>query len=175
MEFGVERLDTSHSLLKQRFHFIRSAIIQSFCSVSTLLYWCALFSLCFRDVKRVLFVPYALHDRDTYTKTARDKFKTLGECVCVWVYERERERELMMCCVLMCTILYVYKVYIIIMQCGQICVCIPMYVYADIHATPWLLMSFLCYVGLITGVVMMWQSITHTHAHTSTPTNKYRV
>lgn len=31
-----------------------------------------------RDVKRVLFVPYALHDRDGYTKTARDKFKTLG-------------------------------------------------------------------------------------------------
>lgn len=34
--------------------------------------------VCFRDVKRVLFVPYALHDRDAYTKTARDKFKTLG-------------------------------------------------------------------------------------------------
>nr|XP_046259660.1 alpha-aspartyl dipeptidase-like [Scatophagus argus] len=31
-----------------------------------------------QDVKRVLFVPYALHDRDAYTKTARDKFKTLG-------------------------------------------------------------------------------------------------
>uniref|UniRef100_A0A8C2ZN21 Si:dkey-69o16.5 n=1 Tax=Cyclopterus lumpus TaxID=8103 RepID=A0A8C2ZN21_CYCLU len=31
-----------------------------------------------RDVKRVLFVPYALHDRDAYTKTARDKFSTLG-------------------------------------------------------------------------------------------------
>ncbi|XP_034549305.1 alpha-aspartyl dipeptidase [Notolabrus celidotus] len=31
-----------------------------------------------RDVRRVLFVPYALHDRDAYTKTARDKFKTLG-------------------------------------------------------------------------------------------------
>ncbi|KAM9347648.1 alpha-aspartyl dipeptidase [Symphorus nematophorus] len=31
-----------------------------------------------KDVKRVLFVPYALHDRDAYTKTARDKFKTLG-------------------------------------------------------------------------------------------------
>ncbi|XP_056145771.1 alpha-aspartyl dipeptidase-like [Lampris incognitus] len=29
-------------------------------------------------VKRVLFVPYALHDRDAYTKTARDKFETLG-------------------------------------------------------------------------------------------------
>uniref|UniRef100_A0A7N8XS66 dipeptidase E n=2 Tax=Mastacembelus armatus TaxID=205130 RepID=A0A7N8XS66_9TELE len=31
-----------------------------------------------KDVKRVLFVPYALHDRDSYTKTARDKFRTLG-------------------------------------------------------------------------------------------------
>ncbi|CAN9498448.1 unnamed protein product [Ophioblennius macclurei] len=31
-----------------------------------------------KDVKRVLFVPYALHDRDGYAKTARDKFKTLG-------------------------------------------------------------------------------------------------
>uniref|UniRef100_A0A3B4XWG9 Si:dkey-69o16.5 n=1 Tax=Seriola lalandi dorsalis TaxID=1841481 RepID=A0A3B4XWG9_SERLL len=31
-----------------------------------------------KDVKRVLFVPYALHDRHAYTKTARDKFKTLG-------------------------------------------------------------------------------------------------
>lgn len=31
-----------------------------------------------REVKRVLFVPYALHDRDAYAKTARDKFKTLG-------------------------------------------------------------------------------------------------
>ncbi|XP_041663318.1 alpha-aspartyl dipeptidase [Cheilinus undulatus] len=31
-----------------------------------------------KDVKRVLFVPYALHDRDAYTKTARDKFRTLG-------------------------------------------------------------------------------------------------
>lgn len=30
------------------------------------------------DVKQVLFVPYALHDRDAYTKTARDKFRTLG-------------------------------------------------------------------------------------------------
>uniref|UniRef100_A0A8C2ZMP7 dipeptidase E n=1 Tax=Cyclopterus lumpus TaxID=8103 RepID=A0A8C2ZMP7_CYCLU len=30
------------------------------------------------NVKRVLFVPYALHDRDAYTKTARDKFSTLG-------------------------------------------------------------------------------------------------
>ncbi|XP_041857628.1 alpha-aspartyl dipeptidase [Melanotaenia boesemani] len=31
-----------------------------------------------KSVKRVLFVPYALHDRDAYTKTARNKFKTLG-------------------------------------------------------------------------------------------------
>ncbi|RXN28069.1 alpha-aspartyl dipeptidase-like protein [Labeo rohita] len=31
-----------------------------------------------KEVKRILFVPYALHDRDAYTKTARDKFKTLG-------------------------------------------------------------------------------------------------
>lgn len=31
-----------------------------------------------KSVKRVLFVPYALHDRDGYTKTARNKFKTLG-------------------------------------------------------------------------------------------------
>ncbi|KAM9710711.1 alpha-aspartyl dipeptidase [Menidia menidia] len=31
-----------------------------------------------KNVKRVLFVPYALHDRDAYTKTARDKFKALG-------------------------------------------------------------------------------------------------
>uniref|UniRef100_A0A3B3BKF9 Si:dkey-69o16.5 n=1 Tax=Oryzias melastigma TaxID=30732 RepID=A0A3B3BKF9_ORYME len=31
-----------------------------------------------KDVRRVLFVPYALHDRDAYTKTARNKFKTLG-------------------------------------------------------------------------------------------------
>uniref|UniRef100_A0A3P8Y9P8 Uncharacterized protein n=1 Tax=Esox lucius TaxID=8010 RepID=A0A3P8Y9P8_ESOLU len=29
-------------------------------------------------VKRVLFIPYALHNRDAYAKTARDKFKTLG-------------------------------------------------------------------------------------------------
>uniref|UniRef100_A0A671SQ36 Alpha-aspartyl dipeptidase-like n=1 Tax=Sinocyclocheilus anshuiensis TaxID=1608454 RepID=A0A671SQ36_9TELE len=28
--------------------------------------------------RRILFVPYALHDRDAYSKTARDKFKTLG-------------------------------------------------------------------------------------------------
>uniref|UniRef100_A0A8C1LJA1 Si:dkey-69o16.5 n=1 Tax=Cyprinus carpio TaxID=7962 RepID=A0A8C1LJA1_CYPCA len=31
-----------------------------------------------REVKRILFVPYALHDRDSFTKTARDKLKTLG-------------------------------------------------------------------------------------------------
>lgn len=31
-----------------------------------------------KNVKRVLFVPYALHDRDGYAKTARDKFKSLG-------------------------------------------------------------------------------------------------
>ncbi|XP_062862256.1 alpha-aspartyl dipeptidase-like [Trichomycterus rosablanca] len=29
-------------------------------------------------VKRILFVPYALHDRDAYTKTARDKLTSLG-------------------------------------------------------------------------------------------------
>ncbi|XP_051880347.1 alpha-aspartyl dipeptidase-like [Pristis pectinata] len=29
-------------------------------------------------VKRVLFVPYALHDRDAYAKTARQKFESLG-------------------------------------------------------------------------------------------------
>ncbi|XP_059822087.1 alpha-aspartyl dipeptidase-like [Hypanus sabinus] len=29
-------------------------------------------------VKRVLFVPYALHDRDAYAKTAREKFESLG-------------------------------------------------------------------------------------------------
>ena len=34
--------------------------------------------VCDRDVKRVLFVPYALHDRDAYVKTARDKFRSLG-------------------------------------------------------------------------------------------------
>lgn len=31
-----------------------------------------------KGVKRVLFVPYALHDRDGYTRTARNKFKALG-------------------------------------------------------------------------------------------------
>nr|XP_057937605.1 alpha-aspartyl dipeptidase-like isoform X2 [Doryrhamphus excisus]XP_057937606.1 alpha-aspartyl dipeptidase-like isoform X2 [Doryrhamphus excisus] len=31
-----------------------------------------------RNVKRVLFVPYALHDRDAYAETARKKLKTLG-------------------------------------------------------------------------------------------------
>ncbi|KAI6065030.1 Alpha-aspartyl dipeptidase-like protein [Aix galericulata] len=29
-------------------------------------------------VKRVLFVPYALHDRDAYARTAREKFESLG-------------------------------------------------------------------------------------------------
>ncbi|XP_051839711.1 alpha-aspartyl dipeptidase-like [Antechinus flavipes] len=29
-------------------------------------------------VKRVLFIPYALHDRDAYAKTAREKFESLG-------------------------------------------------------------------------------------------------
>ncbi|CAL9689838.1 unnamed protein product [Knipowitschia caucasica] len=31
-----------------------------------------------KNVKRVLFVPYALHDRDAYTQTARVKFLSLG-------------------------------------------------------------------------------------------------
>uniref|UniRef100_A0A672TME1 dipeptidase E n=1 Tax=Strigops habroptila TaxID=2489341 RepID=A0A672TME1_STRHB len=31
-----------------------------------------------RKVKRVLFVPYALHDRDAYARTARAKFESLG-------------------------------------------------------------------------------------------------
>ncbi|XP_029967703.1 alpha-aspartyl dipeptidase [Salarias fasciatus] len=31
-----------------------------------------------KDVKRVLFVPYALHDRDAYTRKARDKLRPLG-------------------------------------------------------------------------------------------------
>ncbi|KAG8558839.1 hypothetical protein GDO81_017161 [Engystomops pustulosus] len=30
------------------------------------------------QVKRVLFIPYALHDRDEYAKTARQKFESLG-------------------------------------------------------------------------------------------------
>uniref|UniRef100_A0A8C5MXE7 dipeptidase E n=1 Tax=Leptobrachium leishanense TaxID=445787 RepID=A0A8C5MXE7_9ANUR len=30
------------------------------------------------EVKRVLFVPYALHDRDAYAKTARQAFESLG-------------------------------------------------------------------------------------------------
>ncbi|KAE8580475.1 hypothetical protein XENTR_v10024440 [Xenopus tropicalis] len=30
------------------------------------------------QVKRVLFIPYALHDRDSYAKTARQKFEALG-------------------------------------------------------------------------------------------------
>lgn len=32
-----------------------------------------------RKVKRVLFVPYALHDRDAYARTAREKFESLGK------------------------------------------------------------------------------------------------
>ncbi|KAK9537157.1 hypothetical protein VZT92_004795 [Zoarces viviparus] len=31
-----------------------------------------------KDVKRILFVPYALHDRDAYSSTARDTFQSLG-------------------------------------------------------------------------------------------------
>ncbi|XP_075968358.1 alpha-aspartyl dipeptidase [Anarhichas minor] len=31
-----------------------------------------------KDVKRILFVPYALHDQDAYSSTARDRFKSLG-------------------------------------------------------------------------------------------------
>lgn len=31
-----------------------------------------------KSVTKVLFVPYALHDRDGYTRTARNKFKALG-------------------------------------------------------------------------------------------------
>ena len=31
-----------------------------------------------RELKRVLFVPYALHDRDTYTSTARERFEKMG-------------------------------------------------------------------------------------------------
>ncbi|NWU21860.1 PEPE dipeptidase, partial [Dyaphorophyia castanea] len=31
-----------------------------------------------RKVKRVLFIPYALHDRDAYARTAREKFESLG-------------------------------------------------------------------------------------------------
>uniref|UniRef100_A0A3B5LKM3 dipeptidase E n=1 Tax=Xiphophorus couchianus TaxID=32473 RepID=A0A3B5LKM3_9TELE len=31
-----------------------------------------------KNVARVLFVPYALHDRDAYTTTARNKFRSLG-------------------------------------------------------------------------------------------------
>uniref|UniRef100_A0A7M4DZB4 dipeptidase E n=1 Tax=Crocodylus porosus TaxID=8502 RepID=A0A7M4DZB4_CROPO len=29
-------------------------------------------------VKRILFIPYALHDQDAYAKTAREKFESLG-------------------------------------------------------------------------------------------------
>ncbi|XP_076858259.1 alpha-aspartyl dipeptidase isoform X1 [Brachyhypopomus gauderio] len=31
-----------------------------------------------QQVKRILFIPYALHDHDAYAKTARDKLKSLG-------------------------------------------------------------------------------------------------
>ncbi|KAH0621664.1 hypothetical protein JD844_023207 [Phrynosoma platyrhinos] len=31
-----------------------------------------------RNVRRVLFVPYALHDRNAYAKMAREKFESLG-------------------------------------------------------------------------------------------------
>ncbi|XP_060786425.1 alpha-aspartyl dipeptidase-like isoform X1 [Neoarius graeffei] len=31
-----------------------------------------------KQVTRILFIPYALHDRDAYTKTARDKLNSLG-------------------------------------------------------------------------------------------------
>ncbi|KAM3667742.1 LOW QUALITY PROTEIN: alpha-aspartyl dipeptidase-like [Ammospiza maritima maritima] len=31
-----------------------------------------------RNVRRVLFIPYALHDRDAYARTAREKFESLG-------------------------------------------------------------------------------------------------
>ncbi|XP_064290306.1 alpha-aspartyl dipeptidase-like isoform X2 [Passer domesticus] len=31
-----------------------------------------------QQVKRVLFIPYALHDRDAYARTAREKFESLG-------------------------------------------------------------------------------------------------
>ncbi|MCJ8732961.1 hypothetical protein PDJAM_G00217430 [Pangasius djambal] len=31
-----------------------------------------------KQVTRILFVPYALHDRDAYTRTARDKLSSLG-------------------------------------------------------------------------------------------------
>uniref|UniRef100_A0A4W4FDU6 dipeptidase E n=1 Tax=Electrophorus electricus TaxID=8005 RepID=A0A4W4FDU6_ELEEL len=31
-----------------------------------------------KQVTRILFIPYALHDRDAYTRMARDKLKTLG-------------------------------------------------------------------------------------------------
>lgn len=30
------------------------------------------------DLKRVLFVPYALHDRDAYSSTARERFQRMG-------------------------------------------------------------------------------------------------
>ena len=31
-----------------------------------------------REIKRVLFVPYALYDRDAYANTARERFKAMG-------------------------------------------------------------------------------------------------
>uniref|UniRef100_A0A8C5NNH6 Uncharacterized protein n=1 Tax=Junco hyemalis TaxID=40217 RepID=A0A8C5NNH6_JUNHY len=31
-----------------------------------------------QNVRRVLFIPYALHDRDAYARTAREKFESLG-------------------------------------------------------------------------------------------------
>ena len=31
-----------------------------------------------RDVKRVLFVPFALYDRDAYANTARERFQAMG-------------------------------------------------------------------------------------------------
>ncbi|XP_018585139.2 alpha-aspartyl dipeptidase isoform X1 [Scleropages formosus] len=31
-----------------------------------------------KQVQRILFVPYALHDRDSYAKLVRDKFRSLG-------------------------------------------------------------------------------------------------
>src|SRR5215217_5423885 len=30
------------------------------------------------DVERVLFIPYALYDRDAYSSMAQDRFKTMG-------------------------------------------------------------------------------------------------
>lgn len=61
----------------QWFSIMSSYLTVTWCCVSSV---CPLSCDCFRDVKRVLFVPYALHDRDAYTRTARDKFKSLGRC-----------------------------------------------------------------------------------------------